>query len=133
VALNTISITTLYNSYEERYCYLTFNASINQLKPAINIRCTQCSVFSKELQFNVSCASLFPKFTMYTIILAHVSHEEHKFPSMYPVVIKYVDIIKADVLESLLKQTIMCSHFSDFIRLSKLKKLLRASNIYCWL
>jgi hypothetical protein len=56
---------------------------------------------------------------MYTIIIAHVSHEEHKFPSMYPVVIKYVDIVKADVLESLLKQTIMCSRFSDFIRLSK--------------
>jgi hypothetical protein len=46
--------------------------------------------------------------------------------------IKYVDIVNAELIESTLKQTIMCSCFNDFVWLSKYKKMLHASNIY-WL
>ena len=44
--------------------------------------------------------------------------------------VKYVDIVNAELIESTLKQTIMCSCFNDFLWLSKYKKMLRASNIY---
>jgi hypothetical protein len=44
--------------------------------------------------------------------------------------IKYVDIVNAELIESTLKQTIMCSCFNDFVWLSKYKKMLHASNIY---
>jgi hypothetical protein len=44
--------------------------------------------------------------------------------------IKYVDIVNAELIESTLKQTIMCSCFNDFLWISK-KKMLRASNMYC--
>ena len=44
--------------------------------------------------------------------------------------IKYVDIVNVELIESTLKQTIMCSCFNDFLWLSKYKKMLRASNIY---
>ena len=36
--------------------------------------------------------------------------------------IKYVDIVNAELIESTLKQTIMCSCFNDFLWLSKYKK-----------
>jgi hypothetical protein len=36
--------------------------------------------------------------------------------------IKYVDIVNAELIESALKQTIMCSCFNDFLWLSKYKK-----------
>ena len=36
--------------------------------------------------------------------------------------IKYVDIVNAELIESILKQTIMCSCFNDFLWLSKYKK-----------
>ena len=36
--------------------------------------------------------------------------------------IKYVDIVNAELIESTLKQTIMCSSFNDFVWLSKYKK-----------
>ena len=35
--------------------------------------------------------------------------------------IKYVDIVNAELIESTLKQTIMCSCFNDFLWLSKYK------------
>jgi hypothetical protein len=43
--------------------------------------------------------------------------------------IKYVDIVNAELIESTPKQTIMCSYFNDFLWLSKYKNMLRASNI----
>jgi hypothetical protein len=36
--------------------------------------------------------------------------------------ITYVDIVNAELIESTLKQTIMCSCFNDFVWLSKYKK-----------
>ena len=44
--------------------------------------------------------------------------------------IKYVDIVNAELIESTLKQTIMCSCFNDCLWLLKYKKMLRASNIF---
>ena len=35
---------------------------------------------------------------------------------------KYVDIVNAELIESILKQTIMCNCFNDFLWLSKYKK-----------
>ena len=43
--------------------------------------------------------------------------------------IKYVDIVNAELIESTPKQTIMRSYFNDFLWLSKYKNMLRASNI----
>jgi hypothetical protein len=39
-------------------------------------------------------------------------------------------IVNAELIESTLKQTIMCGCFNDFAWLSKYKKILHASNIY---
>jgi hypothetical protein len=66
---------------------------------------------------------LFVQCTRYHCFLEILSRYIHSL-------IKYVDIVNAELIESTLKQTIMCSCFNDILWLSKYKKMLRASNIY---
>ena len=45
--------------------------------------------------------------------------------------IKYVHIVNAELIESTLKQTIMCLCFDDFFMALDIKKMVRANNMYC--
>jgi hypothetical protein len=45
--------------------------------------------------------------------------------------IKYVHIVNAELIESTLKQTIMCLCFDDFFMALDIKKMVRAYNMYC--
>jgi hypothetical protein len=65
------------------------------------------------------------------LITGHVEHDIRillwtivffKFPLGTCTLIKYVDIVNAELTESTPKQTIMCSYFNDFLWLSKYKK-----------
>ena len=44
---------------------------------------------------------------------------------------KYVHIVNAELIESTLKQTIMCLCFDDFFMALEIKKMVHAYNMYC--
>jgi hypothetical protein len=97
---------------------LFLHAKVIPVNPQIHGN-VMCPLFVLNFIFE----PLFVQCTRYHCFLEILSRYIHSL-------IKYVDIVNAELIESTLKQTIMCSCFNDFLWLSKYKKMLRTSNIY---
>ena len=78
------------------------------------------------------CVLIFLFFYFFEPLFIHVSDIVLflKFLSIHSL-IKYVHIVNAELIESSLKQTIMCLCFDDFFMALEIQKMVRAYNMYC--